>query len=47
MPMKRYSSHKQRLHLLFSKFRSAIGNNELPVLLGELGSFSNNPQTLI
>ena len=35
--------HKQRLHLLFSKFRSAIGNNELPVLLGELGSFSENP----
>jgi hypothetical protein len=35
--------HKQRLHLLFSKFRAEIGNNELPVLLGELGSFSNNP----
>lgn len=35
--------HKQRLHLLFSKFRTAIGNNELPVLLGELGSFSENP----
>ena len=35
--------HKERLRLLFSKFRSAIGNNELPVLLGELGSFSNNP----
>jgi Carbohydrate esterase, sialic acid-specific acetylesterase len=35
--------YKERLHLLFSKFRSAIGNSELPVLLGELGSFSNNP----
>ena len=35
--------HKERLQSLFSKFRSAIGNNELPVLLGELGSFSNNP----
>jgi hypothetical protein len=35
--------HKERLHLLFSKFRIEIGNNELPVLLGELGSFSNNP----
>ena len=35
--------HKERLHLLFSKFRAEIGNNELPVLLGELGSFSNNP----
>src|SRR6187401_3768548 len=35
--------YKQRLHLLFSKFRSSVGNNELPVLLGELGSFSENP----
>ena len=35
--------HKQRLALLFSKFRAAVGNNELPVLLGELGSFSDNP----
>jgi len=35
--------YKQRLHLLFSKFRSAVGNSELPVLLGELGSFSENP----
>ena len=35
--------HKERLHLLFSKFRTEIGNNELPVLLGELGPFSNNP----
>ena len=35
--------YKQRLHLLFSKFRSSLGNNELPVLLGELGSFSENP----
>jgi len=35
--------HKQRLHALFSKFRAEVGNNELPILLGELGSFSNNP----
>ena len=34
--------HKQRLHSLFSKFRAVIGNNDLPVLLGELGSFSGN-----
>ena len=34
--------HKQRLHLLFSKFRIVVGNNELPILLGELGSFSGN-----
>jgi hypothetical protein len=35
--------YKQRLHILFSNFRSAIGNNKLPVLLGELGSFSEDP----
>jgi len=35
--------HKERLGLLFSKFRATVGNNELPVLLGELGSFSENP----
>jgi hypothetical protein len=35
--------YKQRLGQLFSKFRSATGNNELPILLGELGSFSDNP----
>ena len=35
--------HKQRLGLLFSKFRTAIENNELPVILGELGSFSDTP----
>ncbi|HEV8270987.1 MAG TPA: sialate O-acetylesterase [Chitinophagaceae bacterium] len=35
--------YKQRLGLLFSKFRTAAGNNALPVLLGELGSFSENP----
>ena len=34
--------HKERLNLLFSKFRDAIGNKELPVLMGELGSFSGN-----
>ena len=35
--------YTQRLSLLFSKFRTAVGNNELPVILGELGSFSDNP----
>ena len=34
--------HKERLNLLFSKFREAVGNKELPVLMGELGSFSGN-----
>ncbi len=36
--------YKQRLGLLFSKFRAAVGNNELPVLIGELGSFSEDPE---
>jgi len=36
--------YKQRLGLLFSKFRAAIGNNALPVLIGELGSFSEVPE---
>ena len=35
--------YKQRLGLLFSKFRAAVGNNDLPIMLGELGSFSDNP----
>lgn len=34
--------YKERLGLLFSKFRTTIGNNNLPVILGELGSFSDN-----
>lgn len=34
--------YKQRLGLLFSKFRTAVGNNALPVLMGELGSFSGD-----
>lgn len=36
--------YKQRLGLLFSKFRTAVGNNALPVLIGELGSFSEDPE---
>ena len=36
--------YKQRLGSLFSKFRTAVGDNALPVLIGELGSFSENPQ---
>lgn len=35
--------YKERLGLLFSKFRAIVGNNELPVFIGELGSFSENP----
>jgi Carbohydrate esterase, sialic acid-specific acetylesterase len=36
--------YKERLRVLFAKFRSAAGNNNLPVLIGELGSFSKNKQ---
>jgi Carbohydrate esterase, sialic acid-specific acetylesterase len=32
----------ERLSMLFTKFRSAVGNANLPVLLGELGSFSKD-----
>lgn len=35
--------YKQRLGQLFSKFRVTIGNTTLPVIIGELGSFSENP----
>ena len=35
--------YKKRMGELFSKFRAAVGNNELPVMVGELGSFSDNP----
>lgn len=28
--------------MLFTRFRKAIGNDDLPILLGELGSFSKN-----
>ncbi|MFI5130798.1 MAG: sialate O-acetylesterase, partial [Chitinophagales bacterium] len=34
--------YKERLRELFTKFRAATGNNSLPVLLGELGSFSKD-----
>jgi hypothetical protein len=34
--------YEERLSILFSKFRTAVGNNNLPVLMGELGSYSNN-----
>jgi Carbohydrate esterase, sialic acid-specific acetylesterase len=36
--------YSERLSVLFTKFRSAIGNNNLPILLGELGSFSKNKE---
>lgn len=35
--------YKERLGTLISRFREAAGNKKLPVLLGELGSYSANP----
>ena len=34
--------YKEKLSTLLKRFRSAAGNDSLPVLLGELGSFSND-----
>jgi hypothetical protein len=36
--------YPERLSKLFTKFRSAVGNANLPVLLGELGSFSKDKE---
>jgi hypothetical protein len=36
--------YKERLATLFTKFRADVGNNSLPILLGELGSFSKTPE---
>jgi hypothetical protein len=36
--------YKERLRELFTKFRSAAGNNNLPVIMGELGSFSKDKE---
>lgn len=34
--------YKERLSVLLKRFRSAVGNDSLPVLIGKLGSFSND-----
>lgn len=36
--------YTERLSALFTRFRSAIGNDNLPILLGELGSFSKDKE---
>jgi hypothetical protein len=36
--------YSERLSVLFTKSRKAIGNDNLPILLGELGSFSKNKE---
>lgn len=37
--------YQERLTELFSSFRKAAGQRRLPVVLGELGSFSKTPET--
>jgi hypothetical protein len=34
----------QNLQLLFKQFRAICGNEQLPIILGELGAFSKQPQ---
>lgn len=34
--------YKNRLSELFVKFRQIVGNEDLPILIGKLGTFSNN-----
>lgn len=41
---KNIPKYEERLTTLITKFRLVAGNNNLPVLLGELGSFSKNKQ---
>lgn len=35
-------AYPKQLSLLFKEFRSIVGNDELPIILGELGSYSKN-----
>ncbi len=39
---KNTSLYKSRLNILFEKFRKIININDLPILIGELGTFSEN-----
>ncbi|MBD0289278.1 MAG: sialate O-acetylesterase [Flavisolibacter sp.] len=36
--------YKERLSALFKQFRVIVGNESLPILIGELGSFSKDPE---
>jgi hypothetical protein len=39
---KNIPQYREKLTLLFNKFRLFVGNNSLPIILGELGTFSNS-----
>ncbi|PCJ97001.1 MAG: sialate O-acetylesterase [Flavobacteriaceae bacterium] len=36
--------YKDKLSALFNTFRTTIGNDSLPIILGELGAYSKNPE---
>jgi len=36
--------YEENLNILFSHFRKQIGNDTIPILIGELASFSKNPE---
>jgi hypothetical protein len=38
------SNRDQNLKTLFTSFRKDVGNDSLPILIGEIGSFSKEPQ---
>ncbi|WP_140484731.1 sialate O-acetylesterase [Flavobacterium sp. GSA192] len=38
------SNRDQNLKMLFASFRKDIGNEKLPILIGEIGSFSKEPE---
>ncbi len=35
-------AYHERLSILFKEFRNIVGNSQLPIIVGELGSFSEN-----
>lgn len=41
---KRIPLYQKNLEILFETFRTIIGNDQLPIIMGELGAFSKEPQ---
>ena len=41
---KRIPLYQKNLEILFNTFRTIIGNDQLPIIMGELGAFSKEPQ---
>ena len=41
---KRIPLYQKNLEILFDTFRTIIGNDQLPIIMGELGAFSKEPQ---